>query len=111
MTPKQVWDKIHEDEAEHKAAIAMASKKENAPVVGAIRDAWRKFYATPLGQLQRLFDEESRWRRKQTIATNKLAETRERIYKLATELANEASEPTPPEQGKTLMQLLKQGKL
>lgn len=52
---------------------------KNEPCVKEIRRAQKAHEATPIGQLEALFAEETRWRRKATIAENKLASVRERI--------------------------------
>jgi hypothetical protein len=48
-------------------------------VISAIRKARADFKKTPRGQLQVLFDEQSRWKRKLTIAENKLEAVRRQI--------------------------------
>jgi hypothetical protein len=55
------------------------------PLVSATRKARSAHAKTPLGQLERLFAEESRWKRKVTIANNKLAEARQAINRFALE--------------------------
>lgn len=52
--------------------------------VKRIRAHWRK---TPLGRLRTLWEEESRWRRKMTIARNKHGKVLAKIAALAEELA------------------------
>lgn len=54
------------------------------PLVREVRKAYR---ATDKYRLDRLLAEESRWKRKVTIASNKLAAVRNQINKLAAELA------------------------
>jgi predicted nucleic acid-binding Zn-ribbon protein len=62
------------------------------------REAQRVRKETALGQLCALLQEESRWKRKRTIAENKLAAVREQITALADTLARKAldNEPTTP---------------
>jgi hypothetical protein len=60
--------------------LAMAKQD---PLVKAVKKAYR---ATDRYKLDKLLAEESRWKRKVTISTNKLAEVREEINKLAKEL-------------------------
>lgn len=54
------------------------------PLIIATKKAYRK---SPLYGLDKLLAQESRWKRKQTIARNKLEEVRDKINKLAKELA------------------------
>jgi hypothetical protein len=55
-----------------------------------LRHQTQKAYrTTDLYRLERLLAEQSRWKRKLTIATNKLAEVRERIDALAEQLAKD----------------------
>jgi hypothetical protein len=51
--------------------------------------AQKAYRTTDLYRLERLLAEQSRWKRKLTIATNKLAEVRERIDALAEQLAKD----------------------
>lgn len=51
--------------------------------------ARRAYKRTDLYQLDKLMAEETRWKRKATIAGNKLAEVRTRINKLAVQLCRE----------------------
>ena len=58
-----------------------------------LRQAAQKAYrTTDSWQLDKLLDEQTRWKRKVTIATNKLAEVREQIDQLAAKLAKEKGE-------------------
>jgi len=67
----------------------MGNQKRGGVIVN-LRQAARKAYkTTDAFQLERLLSEQSRWKRKLTIATNKLAEVRERIDELAGRLSNE----------------------
>lgn len=52
----------------------------------AVKNALR---GTDVAQLQKLFGEQSRWQRKQTIAANKLASVRRKIDAMASRLAAE----------------------
>lgn len=54
------------------------------PLAKAVTKAYRD---SDLFKLEKLFAEESRWKRKVTIATNKLSEVREQINKLSREMA------------------------
>jgi hypothetical protein len=54
---------------------------------GIIRDSKRRMAKTSAGQLAKLFAERSRWMRKQTIASNKLAGVQKAIDRLAQENA------------------------
>ena len=49
------------------------------PVLSAVRKARADFKKTPAGKLEALFAEETRWKRKLTIASNKLEHVRRRI--------------------------------
>jgi hypothetical protein len=46
-------------------------------------------------KLKKLFEKESYWKRKVTIATNKLADVRDDINKLATEMAGKITPENP----------------
>ena len=62
-----------------------------------LRNAVRKAYrSTALYKLRQLFEEESRWQRKATIARNKLASVRKKINATAEELAKEKAGATDP---------------
>jgi hypothetical protein len=58
----------------------------NEPLAKQARKVYR---ATKVYELDQLLAEESRWKRKVTIASNKLAEVRTAINKLASELAHD----------------------
>ena len=81
------WDynlhmRVHElHDAKRKLAMA------TDPLVTSITKVRREWRKTPPGMLQTLLDEQSRWKRKLTIAQNKLAAVREDIDKFAAELA------------------------
>ena len=47
----------------------------------------------PVDTLAKLLAEESRWRRKRTIAENKLAEVRDKVKQFAQDLARASTEP------------------
>lgn len=57
-----------------------------------IRESKRRLAKTNLGKLEKLFAERSRWMRKQTIATNKLARVQRSIDALAAEMARKTYE-------------------
>ena len=58
----------------------------------SLRHAARKAYrTTDHWQLKQLLAAESRWKRKVTIATNKLADVRSEINRLAQDMANKSS--------------------
>lgn len=63
------------------------------PLIKATKAAYR---ASDVYKLDQLLEEETRWKRKATIAQNKLADVRERINKLAKELAQPKTEPAKP---------------
>ncbi len=67
-------------------------KKEADPLVTSIMKVRREWRKTQPGMLQTLLDEQSRWKRKLTIAQNKLAAVRDDIDKFAAELAKERTE-------------------
>lgn len=58
-----------------------------------VRAAKKAFKATKLYRLQQLIEEERRWKRKQTIARNKLDEVRDKIEAMATEMAKSEVQP------------------
>ena len=60
------------------------------PLIKAVRKAYR---ASATFKIDELLAAESRWKRKVTIAQNKLFEVRERINKLTVELARKADGP------------------
>jgi hypothetical protein len=66
----------------------LKSRKLSDPLLRATRKANAEFNKTPLGRLQRLCADRSKWTRRATIARNKLAEIQDKIDTLATELAN-----------------------
>ncbi len=68
--------------------LAMATD----PLVTSITKVRREWRKTPPGMLQTLLDEQSRWKRKLTIAQNKLAAVRDDIDKFAAELAKERTD-------------------
>lgn len=71
----------------HVKGLAIIEEKELSivdPLITATKKAYRK---SPLYGLDKLLAEESKWKRKQTIARNKLEEVRDKINKLAKELA------------------------
>jgi len=43
------------------------------PLVASVKRVRREWRKTPPGKLQSLLDEQSKWKRRQTIADNKLA--------------------------------------
>ena len=56
----------------------------------SLKHAVAKAYkGTDLYKLRQLLEQESRWKRKVTIATNKLADVRTDINRLANDLAND----------------------
>ncbi len=59
------------------------------PLVASIKEVRREWRKTPPGMLQTLLDEQSRWKRKLTIAQNKLAAVREDIDRMANAMAAE----------------------
>lgn len=61
-------------------ALAMATTD---PLVRATRKARSAHAKTLVGQLEALLREESKWKRRTTIASNKLAEVRDRINNFA----------------------------
>lgn len=67
----------------------------------AIRAAKKAYRSTKVFQLDQLLELESKWKRKVTIASNKLADVREQITKLAKEMAQDSVKP----QGKTLCEV------
>lgn len=62
------------------------------PLVRAVRKAYK---SGPVWQVDKLLAEESRWKRKATIATNKLAAVRRKLNTLAVELAQELIKVKP----------------
>lgn len=60
-----------------------------APVARQMRKAYR---STRVYQVDKLLDEQRRWKRKQTIATNKLEAVRKKLEKLAIEHARELTQ-------------------
>lgn len=64
------------------------TKSKTDPLIRAARKARREFAHTPLGRLQALCSLRSKWKRRKTIAFNKLEEIEDEIDSLATELAN-----------------------
>lgn len=62
------------------------------PLIRATRKAYR---SSDTYKLDQLLAEESRWKRKVTIASNKLLDVRERINRLAKELAGSKTEKSP----------------
>ena len=63
-------------------------RKESRKVDPLIRAQRKAFNASEPGKLQALLDEESRWKRKLTIARNKLEEARQAVNDYAKELAD-----------------------
>lgn len=63
------------------------------PLIKATKAAYR---ASEVFKLEQLLEEETRWKRKATIAQNKLADVRERINRLAKELAQPKTEDKKP---------------
>lgn len=59
--------------------------KQTEPMIKAMREASRTHKASPQGKLESLLAEERKWKRRRTIAENKLAEVREDINRLALE--------------------------
>lgn len=59
----------------------------NDPLARALRKTNREFEKTPLGRLQALWKERSKWMRRETIARNKLQAIEARLDSLAEELA------------------------
>jgi len=60
---------------------------KNDPLVKATRKAYRD---SAVGQFETLLKEESRWKRKETVASNKLREVREQINRFARQLSIES---------------------
>jgi len=60
------------------------------PLVASVKRVRREWRKTPPGKLQSLLDEQSKWKRRQTIADNKLAQVRKEIECLARELAEKS---------------------
>ena len=60
---------------------------KNDPLVKATRKAYRD---SAVGQFETLLKEESRWKRKETDASNKLREVREQINRFARQLSIES---------------------
>jgi hypothetical protein len=60
------------------------------PLVSAVRKTRAEFKKTPLGRLQSLFSERIKWKRRATIARNKLEQNQAEIDSLAEALASEA---------------------
>lgn len=77
LNPNTVIGRI--TKAGHRA-LAMA---QGDPLVNATRKARSAHAKTPLGQLEKLLAEESKWKRRLTIASNKLAEVRWDINEFA----------------------------
>jgi len=71
----------------------VAAVPQKDPLVVATRKArfaeQRAYRSTRIYEVDRLLAEETRWKRKLTIATNKLAWVRERINALAVQLAKD----------------------
>lgn len=61
------------------------SKREVDPLVKSVKRMRREWRKTPSGKLQTLFDEERKWKRRATIALNKLADVRSEINQFAAE--------------------------
>lgn len=60
-------------------------KREVDPLVKSVKKMRREWRKTPSGKLQTLFDEERKWKRRATIALNKLADVRAEINQFAAE--------------------------
>ena len=75
---------IYLDEDEIKLLNPQQLKMAQDPLIAAAKKAYR---ASDVYKIDKLLEEESRWKRKQTIARNKVEEVREKISKLAKELA------------------------
>ncbi len=60
---------------------------KNDPLVKATRKAYRE---SAFGQFETLLKEESRWKRKETVASNKLRVVREQLNRFARQLAIES---------------------
>lgn len=66
------------------------------PMVSAIRAVERARRKTPRGQLEALLQQELRWRRRVTLAQNKLVKVRQRINQFAlAHVSAEAPAPVP----------------
>lgn len=70
----------------------MSEQPKTDPLVKATRKAYRQSRQYELDQL---LAEESRWKRKSTIAQNKLADVRNRINKFAQEGLQNGQEDKP----------------
>lgn len=62
------------------------------PLVRSVKKVRREWRKTPAGRLQTLLEEERKWKRRATIAANKLAEVRWDINRFAEELASSNEE-------------------
>lgn len=60
------------------------------PLIVAARNAYR---SSEVYKIDKLLAEQAKWKRRQTIADNKLAELRKRIDELAKELAQKTVKP------------------
>lgn len=81
----------------HKRLAALNPRPANplafaTPAERLARASAKRFAKTSLGRLQRLQAERSRWQRRQTIATNKLARVQRQIDALGEQLARAAQE-------------------
>lgn len=66
----------------------------NDPLAKAVKKAYR---SSDLFRLEKLLAEESKWKRRQTIANNKLAEVRYQINEFARQLSTPKQEGKPNE--------------
>ena len=86
--------------AARKKRLKMTSTDPLVRSVKKVRREWRK---TPAGRLQTLLEEERKWKRRATIAANKLSEVRLAINDFAAKQCvnpNEKSEPNTAAPGK-----------
>lgn len=65
------------------------------PMIAAMKEARKAFNESPAGRAQALLEEERKWRRRATIATNKLGEIREEINDLLREQVTPPADKAP----------------
>lgn len=68
-------------------------RRRYVPTDPLIRAQRKSYLASSVGKLDKLLEEESRWKRKVTIASNKLASVRREINEMAIELAKKEVAP------------------
>lgn len=76
------------------APASKGPKRPRDPMVSAIRAVQRARRKTPRGQLEALLAQEMKWRRRVTLAQNKLVKVRQRINQFA--LAHVSAETPAP---------------